>query len=129
MAGKFLLDTNIVLAIWQGDLQVLKKLSAENYHYLPSVVLGELYFGACHSSKVESNLERVDLIAALWAILPCDATTARQYGLSRELLSQKGKPIPENDIWIAALAIQHSLILVTSDEHFQHVEKLSLEAW
>jgi tRNA(fMet)-specific endonuclease VapC len=40
-----------------------------------------------------------------------------------------GRPIPENDLWIAALALQHHLTLATRDQHFQHVARLSLEAW
>jgi len=129
MAGKFLLDTNIVIAIWKSEPQVVRKIHAKHVHFLPSTVLGELYFGAFHSGKVQENLARVDLIAEEWAILPCDEQTARQYGSSREALSKKGRPIPENDIWIAALALQHNLILVSRDEHFSHIDGLKWEKW
>jgi tRNA(fMet)-specific endonuclease VapC len=59
----------------------------------------------------------------------CDAETAQQYGEVKNKLRLKGRPLPENDIWIAALALQHDLILVTHDAHFQEVESLRTAAW
>lgn len=61
-------------------------------------------------------------------IVPCDQATAEKYGRIRHALKVNGRPIPDNDIWIAALAIQHSLTLVTRDAHFQEVESLSLQS-
>jgi tRNA(fMet)-specific endonuclease VapC len=55
--------------------------------------------------------------------------TARQYGEVKNRLRLKGRPLPENDVWIAALALQHDLILVTRDAHFQEVENLQPVAW
>jgi tRNA(fMet)-specific endonuclease VapC len=62
-------------------------------------------------------------------VLVCDVETARHYGRVRNELRRKGRPIPENDIWIAATARQHDLILVTRDPHFDEVEGLPIEAW
>lgn len=62
-------------------------------------------------------------------ILACDAETARLYGEVKNSLRKKGHPIPENDIWIAATALQHGLILVSRDEHFAEVEGLRAEKW
>jgi tRNA(fMet)-specific endonuclease VapC len=62
-------------------------------------------------------------------VLPCDATTARLYGEIKASLRSKGRPIPENDIWNAAVAQQHGLSLVTRDEHFNNVAGLAAEAW
>lgn len=61
-------------------------------------------------------------------MLGCDAETARQYGEVKNRLRLKGRPLPENDIWIAALALQYDLILVTRDGHFQEVENLQFLA-
>ncbi|NJO80161.1 MAG: type II toxin-antitoxin system VapC family toxin, partial [Cyanobacteria bacterium RM1_2_2] len=53
----------------------------------------------------------------------------RQYGEVKNKLRLKGRPLPENNIWIAALALQHALILITRDAHFQEVENLQTVAW
>ena len=57
------------------------------------------------------------------------AGTARQYGIIKNQLRTRGKPIPENDIWIAAMAKQYQLTLVTRDNHFQHIHGLVIEQW
>jgi tRNA(fMet)-specific endonuclease VapC len=61
--------------------------------------------------------------------LLCDTETARRYGEVKNKLKLKGRPLPENDVWIAALALQHDLTLVTRDAHFQEVESLKTAAW
>ena len=61
----------------------------------------------------------------LLGYLPCDFDTARLYGRIKAELRRKGKPIPENDIWIAAAAIQYGLTLVTRDRHFDFIDGLS----
>ena len=55
--------------------------------------------------------------------------TARRYGTIKNELRRKGRPIPENDIWIAATAIEHALVLVTRDDHFRETDGLEIEAW
>ena len=62
-------------------------------------------------------------------LLECDLDTARSYGKVKNQLKVKGTPIPENDIWIAALADQHQPILVTRDKHFNSIDTISIEAW
>jgi len=62
-------------------------------------------------------------------ILGCDAETARRYGEIKFGLQQKGRPISENDIWIAAIAVQHELTLASRDGHFAEVEGLQVEVW
>jgi tRNA(fMet)-specific endonuclease VapC len=58
-----------------------------------------------------------------------DGATALEYGYVKTGLKKRGKPIPENDVWIAACAFQHDLILVTRDGHFEYVEGLRFESW
>ena len=81
--------------------------------FLSTTVLGELCFGAEKSSRVEDNFTKIRRLANLCPVLVCDEETARRYGLIKKLLQQKGRPIPENDIWIAALALQYDGILIT----------------
>ncbi len=126
---RFLIDTNIVIAIFAQETGVLQRLQQALFYFLPSIVLGELYYGARKSGRVEANVQRVEDFVAHNAVLDCDAETARHYGLIREALRAKGKPIPENDIWIAALALQHDLTLVSRDAHFNEIDGLSVVVW
>lgn len=127
MAGKYLLDTNAVIALFAGDSDVVDLLKDAEEVFVPSIVIGELYYGARKSSRVEDNVARIDDFAANNVVLGCDTETAYQYGEVKNRLRQRGRPIPENDIWIAAIALQHDLILLTSDVHFGEVENLRLD--
>lgn len=129
MTGKVLLDTNILIALFAGESSVQQHLSTANEVFIPSIVLGELYYGAHKSARTEKNIARIDEFAANNTVLLCDTATARQYGIIKNQLRTKGKPIPENDIWIAAIAKQYQLTLVTRDNHFQHVDGLAIEQW
>jgi tRNA(fMet)-specific endonuclease VapC len=129
MTGKVLLDTNIVIALFADEASVKQQLAIVGEIFIPSIVLGELYYGARKSARAEQNIARIDEFAAGNTVLLCDTTTARQYGVIKAQLRVKGRPIPENDIWIAAIAEQHQLTLVTRDSHFQHVDGLVIEQW
>ncbi len=118
MSGRFLLDTNIVIALFADGATIKNNLVQASEVFIPSIVIGELCYGARKSGRVEANLARVDELVASSTILGCDAETAQQYGEVKNKLRLKGRPLPENDVWIAALALQHALILVTRDAHF-----------
>jgi tRNA(fMet)-specific endonuclease VapC len=118
MNGRYLLDTNIVIALFANEPAITQRLGDAGEVFIPSIVLGELYYGARKSKRVGENLERIDEFAVGSAVLGCDTETARRYGEVKNELRQKGKPIPENDIWIAAITIQHDLTLVARDAHF-----------
>lgn len=128
-SGEFLLDTNIVIALTLRDGAVLERLDNDVTVFLSSIVLGELFFGAYRSARVEENLERAAELAAQNAVLVCDTSTARHYGRIKNRLREAGRPIPENDIWIAAPARQHALTLVSRDAHFEEIEGLEVQAW
>jgi tRNA(fMet)-specific endonuclease VapC len=129
MSGKVLLDTNIIIALFGQDEAVLKHLRGAAEIFIPVIAVGELYYGAYKSGRRAANLQRVREFAATNAVLVCDAQTALVYGRVKNELRQKGTPIPENDLWIAALALQHGLVLVTRDKHFDAVDGLRVEAW
>lgn len=97
--------------------------------FISSVVVGELCYGAKKSIRSTENLERIKNFITNITVLGCDVETAYRYGEVKNKLRLKGKPLPENDMWIAALALQHSLTLVTRDAHFQEVENLSTVTW
>lgn len=129
LGGSYLLDTNILIALLAGERAVLRKLASGLLVYVPSISLGELYFGALKSSRPRSNLPRVDEVAARGVVLDADSGTARQYGEVKQGLHSLGRPIPDNDMWIAAIAIQHGLTLVSRDPHFGHIRGLRVEQW
>lgn len=86
-------------------------------------------YGAQKSGRPKENLGRIDEFAANNVVLSCDTQTARQYGRVKDALRREGRPIPENDIWIAAIALQHGLTLITNDAHFHEVKGLNAESW
>lgn len=128
MSGSCLLDTNIVIAFYDQDPYVLEKIM-EGKIYIPSIVIGELYFGAEKSSKKLSNQKQIDALINEVIVLPVTEETSRHYGWIKNQLKQKGKPIPENDIWIAAIAREYDVILITRDQHFSNIEGIKTEAW
>jgi tRNA(fMet)-specific endonuclease VapC len=129
MHGRFLLDTNIIIAIFASDAAVKTCLVEADEVFVSSIAIGELCFGARRSARVQDNFAPVDDFAINNIVLACDTETARQYGEIKERLHARGRPIPENDIWIAAIALQHDLTLVTRDAHFEAVDGLRLAAW
>jgi len=129
MSGRYLLDTNIVIALFANDTAVTNNLQNAQEVFVPSIVVGELYYGAQRSGRVKQNIAQIDSFRAANTILICDGTTASVYGTVKNELRKKGRPIPENDIWIAAIALQYNLTLVTRDAHFKEVNSLQIEAW
>jgi tRNA(fMet)-specific endonuclease VapC len=129
MSGRFILDTNIVIAIFGGETSIKEHLLKADEVFISSTVLGELFFGAFKSKRSKTNLKRISDFADSISTLMCDKDTAYQYGIVKNKLQDKGKPIPENDIWIAAVAMQNNLILVTRDGHFAEIEDLKYEKW
>ena len=129
MSGKYLLDTNVAVAVLNGTLDLAAHRTAGVELYLNAAVVGELCFGAEKSERVEQNLAAIDRLVARCPVIPCDESTARHYARLRNRLRGKGRPIPENDLWIAATASEHGLVLVTRDDHFDQVEGLSVERW
>ena len=124
----FLLDTNIVIAVLNGESAVESQLPNKTT-FLASIVIGELYYGARKSRRSTENLAKIETFVANYPILACIKQTAEQYGLLKQALEAKGGLIPENDMWIAALAKQHGLTLVTRDDHFKRVEGLTTVRW
>lgn len=129
MTGRFLLDTNIVIALFAKEAVIQVNLANAAEVFVPSIVLGELYYGANKSLRVAENIAKIDEFAAMSSILVCGTRTAQEYGQIKNGLRAKGRPIPENDIWIAALGKQHGLTLITRDAHFGEVDGLMIETW
>lgn len=129
MSGRFLLDTNIVIALFQLDVSVQENLAKAEQVFVSSIVVGELYYGAYRSGRVAANLARIEEFVAGNIILQCDVVTAQIYGKVKNSLKLKGRPIPENDIWISAIAQQYHLTLISRDQHFKEIDGLTVETW
>jgi tRNA(fMet)-specific endonuclease VapC len=124
MNGKFLLDTNTVIRAFAHDEAIEQRFESNSLIILPIFVLGELYFGALKSSLVNENCGRIDDFLHRVEILYATLGTAYEFGVIKNELVRKGRMIPQNDLWIAASACQHSLTLVSDDRHFAEVENL-----
>ena len=129
MNGELLLDTNAVMGLFADDAALRDHVAQSSRILVAAVVLGELYYGARKSTRVEENMRRLSRLLAEAVVVPSDAATAHMYGIIRNELRLKGRPIPENDLWLAAVARQHDVVLVSRDSHFTHVDGLRLVSW
>jgi tRNA(fMet)-specific endonuclease VapC len=127
--GSVLLDTNTVIDLLEDRAIAKDQLAQTDEVFIASIVLGELYFGAEKSGRPQANRARINDFVVDNVVLNCDTDTAQRYGVVKNALRRKGRPIPENDIWIAAVALQYDLTLITRDEHFNEVEGLKMAAW
>lgn len=125
MNGK-LLDTNIIISYIKDEGNLDDVFDEENLYY-SSITLGELLFGCeCSQRKAENAAVYTNFCNELKEIKP-DNFVAPCYGKIKSQLKIEGKPIPENDIWIAACAMAYGLTLVTADKHFSFIKDVSLD--
>jgi tRNA(fMet)-specific endonuclease VapC len=127
--GNVLLDTSVVVRHFRNGNTLASKFAAYEELYLPQVALAELYAGAFRSARPEKNLQQITLFLEAVDVLLPDETTPEIYGRISAHLAHSGTPIPQNDIWIAAIALQSSLPLATADKHFQNVNGLKVLLW
>ena len=124
-----ILDTNALSAFVDGDPSVGNILRQQSRASIPVIVLGEFRYGialsrhrAAYEQWLESHLWNFD-------VLMVNEETANSYAALRVALKQKGQPIPANDAWIAALAMQHRLPVLSRDQHFDAVPHISRQSW
>ncbi len=124
-----ILDTNAISAVVDGDPAIEPKLLAAAVAAIPVIALGEYRFGVAQSKKraVYEAWLRENL--PLFRILSIDAETAEAYAEARLELRISGTPIPVNDLWIAALARQHRLPILSRDQHFDAVKGVRRIGW
>ena len=129
MNGRYVLDTNIVVALFDEEQVVLERIAAADETIVPIPVIGELFHGALNSRRTRANVQRIEALAQAHTIVAQDMETAKHYGAIKTALRRKGTPIPDNDIWIAALARQHGATVASRDQHFNAVDGLLVERW
>ena len=127
MSGsKCLLDTSVIIHAFKKHNAVSDRLDGIAEVFVPITVIGELYYGAYKSADEAKHIRQVESFLSNCKILQPDNATADFYGSIKAALNKKGKPIPDNDIWIAAIALQHGLALFTTDHHFTEIDSLNL---
>ena len=124
-----ILDTNALSAFAGGEQAMLQILLAASRHQLPVIVLGEYRYGLKRSRERNARERWLDELESVCDVLEITGTTARHYAQIREELRFKGTPIPENDVWIAALAREHLVDIISKDSHFDYVEGIKRHAW
>ena len=120
--GEMLLDSNIVINYLNGKIE----LNTTSNLFIPIIVVGELFYGAEKSHRTEENKKNIIEFLTLCKIVNVDYVTAQHYANIKAHLKNIGRPIPENDIWIAALANQYEIPLVTNDNHFRFIPSIKI---
>lgn len=126
---RILLDTSGYSAFMRGHEKIGRVLQGAEEIYLSATILGELLAGfrrGEYRQKNEAELETFSSSPRV-QVLDVDRETAERYAVILDGLRRSGTPIPTNDIWIAATAMQHGLRLVTTDRHYRHAAQLVVD--
>lgn len=124
------IDTNRLTDLLQGDARLAERLGACDEVWVPLVVLGEIkagLHGGTQRHRNEALLQRFLAKATVSVLLP-GRETAEHYARIFVQLKRAGTPVPDNDLWIAALALEHDLTLITRDRHFERISQLPRES-
>lgn len=127
--SRVLLDTSAYSALLRGHASIAAIIRGADEIALTPIVLGELrvgFAGGRHRERNEGELARF-LASPRVVVLPVDATTSHRYAVVFDALRRAGTPIPINDVWIAASAMQHGHSVVTTDADFRRVPQIVTE--
>ena len=124
-----ILDTNAFSALADGDQRLAAVLSDTQRLSLPVVALGEYRYGILKSRRREEYEAWLERDLPLFRLLPITAETTPHYAALRQGMKESGRPIPANDAWIGALALQHRLPVVSRDQHFDAIAGLVRLDW
>ena len=122
------LDTNRYVDLCKGLTETVRLLEAAEEILLPFVVVGELRAGFAHGRRTAENERHLGqfLMKDGVRVLYADDQTTHHYAAVYRQLRRQGTPIPTNDMWLAALVLQHNLVLHARDRHFDHLPQLAL---
>ncbi len=124
-----ILDTNALSAAADEDPALVRTLTQANQLVLPVVVLGEYRYGIAQSRHRVRYARWLDDLIADSRVLDVTEATTHHYAAINVRLRRLGKPIPTNDVWIAALCRQHSLPVLSRDRHFDLVPGIQRVDW
>ena len=125
MSGS-VIDTNVIIKMLSNDQAAIDLLSSIPKAYLSVPVVGELYYGAEKSTRRQENMVLFEQVMNEFEILPMSKATAASYAAIKSKLVKAGRNIPDNDIWIAAIAHENNLSVATFDSHFSCIEDIVL---
>jgi tRNA(fMet)-specific endonuclease VapC len=120
------LDTNRISDLFRGDLELAEQLGTAEEVWIPLFVLGEIkagFQGGTQQRRNETLLNRLLAKPTVGVLLP-SRETAEQYARVFVQLRRAGTPVPDNDLWIAALVLEHDLVLITRDRHFEQIPQV-----
>jgi tRNA(fMet)-specific endonuclease VapC len=120
------LDTNRLTDLFQGDAELANRLGECDEVWIPLIVLAEIkagFYGGSQQHRNELLLQSFLAKSTVGILFPARGT-AEHYARLFVQLKRAGTPIPDNDLWIAALALEHDLPLITRDRHFEYVPQL-----
>ena len=129
---KFLLDTNACIHFLNGASALLAQRILEagpGNIAISSITLAELHFGAARSGKPDANLKRVETFVEELVSYPFDDECAARFGRIKAEMLAAGRPTPDFDLAISAVAMTHGLTVVTADRHFAEVPGLASADW
>jgi len=123
---RLLVDTSAYSAFLRGHEAIIEEIGRADELAMTPIVLGELLAGFRKGARFDRNLERLRefLTSPRARFLAIDDETADRYSIVRDDLRRAGTPIPTNDLWIAASAMQHGLRVLTTDPHFRRVSQI-----
>ena len=124
-----ILDTNALSAFVDGDVGVGELLRQQPRAAIPVIVLGEFRYGIAESRHRRTYEAWLDSELPHFDVLAVTEKTAIAYAALRVALKRSGRLIPANDAWIAALALQHRLPVLSRDQHFDVVPELERKSW
>jgi len=124
-----ILDTNALSAFADGVSPVVQQIASAEELHIPVIALGEYHFGIGTSRRRREYEVWLAQGRAFWNVLPAVEETATHYASIRQQLKKAGTPLPANDVWIAALARQHDLPILSNDIHFDAVPGLTRLSW
>jgi tRNA(fMet)-specific endonuclease VapC len=129
--SRIFLDTSAYSAFKRNHPQIRYRIREASQIQLNPVVLGELRAGFLKGARLKENLAELTqfLASPRVAVVAVDEETAERYAVIFDSLRRLGVPIPTNDIWIAASAMQWGSVLLTTDPHFRAVGQIVAEIW
>jgi tRNA(fMet)-specific endonuclease VapC len=124
--SSILLDTSAYSDMARGNSDVLDAIQTADTVSVNSIILGELFSGFAYGNQEVQNLKLLSnfLESPRCVVLPIIQETAKRYAHIINALRKAGTPIPTNDAWIAATAMEHGLTVVTTDTHFSRIPQI-----
>lgn len=127
---KLSLDTNAYSRLLLGDKRVISLLEYAEEIIIPIIVIGELIYGFKNGTQYSKNMTLLNELLQKPEVLICHTSisTAELFADIKMDLKTKGKPIPTNDIWIAAITMENGSTLISYDKHFEHIQGLRIKS-